>query len=88
MGSGTNKILKDKETGKCRILFRAEPGANILLNTRLLAGAKYTSQQIGKNGAVTFPVAVEGGMQLWMIKVKTKDDSDRMARTMEENKAN
>jgi len=86
-GAGTSKILKDKETGKARILFRAEPGANILLNTRLLAGAKYTSQQIGKNGAVTFPVAVEGGMQLWMIKVKTKDDSDKLAKVMEENKA-
>jgi len=87
MGAGTTKILRDRETGKARILFRAEPGANILLNTRLLAGAKYTSQPIGRNGAVTFPVAVEGGMQLWMVKVKTKGDSERLAKIMEENKA-
>ena len=87
-GSGSVKVLKDRETGKCRIVFRAEPGANVLLNTRLISGAKYASQQTGRYGAVTFPVAVEGGMQLWMVKVKTKEDGERMAGILQENKGN
>ncbi|KAK5945709.1 hypothetical protein PMZ80_002916 [Knufia obscura] len=88
IGVGSAKVLKDKSTGKARIVFRAEPGANVLLNTRLLGGAKYSSSTVGKNGAVNFPVAVEGAMQLWMVKVKTREDADKMAGVMEGNKGN
>lgn len=88
MGTGVIKLLKDRTSGKTRILFRAEPGANIILNTRLISGGSYKSQPAGKNGAVTFPVATDGGMQSWMIRVKSLDSAEQAAKAMEANKKN
>lgn len=88
IGTGMVKLLKDKDTGKCRILFRAEPNANILLNTRLAKTGAYKSIASGKNGSLTFPVAVEGGIQMWMLRIKTKDQTDSLEKLIEENKAN
>lgn len=89
-GSGNVRVLQHRDTKKCRIVFRAEPNANILMNARLLSTAKYTSQTMGKsNGAVQFPIMGEDKkMQTWMFKVKNKNMADEMAKVLEENKAN
>lgn len=88
MGTGVVKVLKDKTSSKTRIVFRAEPGANVILNTRLISGGTYQSQAAGKGGAVTFPVATDNGMQMWMIRVKTLENAQEAAKAMETNKKN
>lgn len=88
MGSGIVRLLKDKTSGKTRIVFRAEPNANVILNTRLLASLHYKTQPAGKQGAVTFPVATDKGLQMWMIRVKSPESAGEAARLMEANKKN
>ena len=54
-GVGMFRLLRDKETGKCRVLFRAEPGGNIIVNANLLPTMEYASisarEQWGREGA-------------------------------------
>lgn len=89
-GSGVLKILKHKETGKTRILFRAEPGANVLLNVSANANIRYTAEKIGSNGALKFMVIedVKGEKKItpWMLRVKTPAMSEQMAEIMEREK--
>lgn len=89
MGTGIMKLLKDKTSGKTRIVFRAEPGANVILNTRLIPGGAYKALPVGKTGgAITFPVATDEGMQSWMIRVKTLESAEQASKAMEENTKN
>lgn len=89
-GSGVVKILKHKETGRTRILFRAEPGANVLLNVSANANIRYTAEKIGSNGALKFMVIedIKGEKKItpWMLRVKTPALSEQMAQIMEREK--
>lgn len=86
MGMGHVKVLKDKTSGKTRIVVRADPSAHVLLNCRLISSASYKGTAIGKQGAVVFPIATDDGMQSWMIRVASKQSADELAGKLEENK--
>lgn len=89
VASGLMRLLKDKDSGKTRIVFRANPNANVILNTRLMPSLTYrTMSSGGKQGAVTFPVATDTGMQSWMIRVKSHESAEEAAKAMEANKRN
>lgn len=88
VGTGSFKLLKNKDDGKCRIVFRAEPNANILLNARIVPTGTYNSTKGGNNGLMTFPVLIEKGMQMWMLRIKTKEQTDSLVELINENKAN
>ncbi|KAK5080733.1 hypothetical protein LTR05_008438 [Lithohypha guttulata] len=92
IGSGFVRVLKHNDTNKCRIVFRTEPGANVLLNTRLISGVRYASEPTGKQGAVRFLASVEGQkdgqLGQFLIRVGSKEKADEMAKACEDNKAN
>ena len=81
-GVGFIRILKNRDTSRSRVLLRADPSGNVVLNTILMKEIKYTV-----NGtSVQFPVPKsDGGMEQWAIRVK-KEDVGRLGSTMEEAK--
>ena len=81
-GVGFVKVLKNRETSRSRVLLRADPSGNIVLNTVLMKEIKYSVN--GTNVQFTVPHP-DGSMELWALRVK-KDEVDRLGSTMEEAK--
>ncbi|KAL2432749.1 hypothetical protein ABEF95_015033 [Exophiala dermatitidis] len=87
MGVGQIRLLKHKETGKTRIVFRVEPNANILINSHLVDGVAYENASTSKSGAVKGPLFYKGNLVRWVLKVKTPDMASELAKLMEDNKS-
>lgn len=86
VGLGIARLLKNRETNKTRIVMRAEPGANIILNTNLQPQVKYDFKPSGSNGGIVFDVFTNEGAQKWLLKVKTHKAAQDMVKLMEESK--
>lgn len=88
IGNGTVKLLKNKESGKSRIVFRVDPNANILLNT-LLLNLPYTSTTAGKQGAMNFMANfLDGKTAQASLRVSTLDKAKELVSLCEANKKN
>ena len=89
-GVGMFRLLRDKETGKCRVLFRAEPGGNIIVNANLLPTMEYASIPQGNSGAVKGPLYNDKKKTLerWVFKLKTKDMAAELEGLMREHQKN
>ncbi len=89
-GVGMFRLLRDKETGKCRVLFRAEPGGNIIVNANLLPTMEYASIPQGNSGAVKGPLYSDKKKTLerWVFKLKTKDMAVELECLMKEHQKN
>jgi RanBP1 domain len=87
MGVGPLRLLKNKETGKCRILLRAEPGANIIVNANLLPTMEYSSIDQGKSGAVKGALfdAKDNKLERWVFKLKTHEMAVELEELMKAN---
>lgn len=85
-GVGPLRLLKHKETGKVRMLLRAAPGGQIVLNKSILPSVSYTSDG-GKYVKITTSDATGKGLELWMIQVKTKEAAQALADALEEHKS-
>ncbi|PWY94495.1 hypothetical protein BO94DRAFT_572100 [Aspergillus sclerotioniger CBS 115572] len=82
-GVGFLRVLKDRTTSRGRILVRADPSGNVILNARLMNEIRYT---VAKNSVQFMVPQVEGPPQLWALRVKTNADAERLCAAMEETK--
>ncbi|KAL4808218.1 hypothetical protein BDV18DRAFT_134477 [Aspergillus unguis] len=82
-GVGFFRILKNRKTSRCRILVRADPSGNVLLNTMLMKEIDYKVE--GTNIKFLVPKA-EGRPEHWALRFK-KGESDDIGAKMEANKS-
>ncbi|KAI9761299.1 MAG: hypothetical protein M4579_001089 [Chaenotheca gracillima] len=67
-GTGTMRILKNKETGKVRILLRQQPTGKVVLNTAVIPGVTY---KVRGEKYVSVPAPTEDGtLESWLLLVK------------------
>jgi hypothetical protein len=85
-GVGQLRVLKHKTTGKARLLLRAEPGSNIVINTALTPSMTYKATETKGSGAVKFGIPTATGIDHWVVKVKTAVMAEELARILEANK--
>ncbi|KAL4941877.1 hypothetical protein BDV06DRAFT_172786 [Aspergillus oleicola] len=83
IGMGNLRILKDRTTPRSRVLVRADPSGNVLLNARLMKELKYTLN--GTSTMFLVPQA-DGPPEQWAVRGK-KDEAASIAAAMEENKS-
>lgn len=82
-GVGFVRVLKNRTTSRSRILLRADPSGNVVLNASLMKAIKYTVNGTSVQFTVPKP---DGSMEQWAIRVK-KEDAERLGSTMEDAKA-
>ena len=75
-GVGPLRILKHKTTGLIRIVHRAEPRGNVVINSIPIASMPYSPK--GKYCIAPFP-SESGGLHKWMLMVKTADAAKALA---------
>jgi hypothetical protein len=85
-GVGQLRVLKHKTTGKTRLLLRAEPGSNIVINTALTSSMTYKATETKGSGAVKFGIPTATGIDHWVAKVKTAAVAEELAGILEANK--
>ncbi len=86
LGVGQLRVLKHKDTDKARILLRAEPGSNIVINTALNAAMAYKPTPTKGSGAVKFGIPTAKGIEQWVVKIKTTAMAEELANILEANK--
>jgi hypothetical protein len=89
--TGPLRVLKNRDTGKTRIVLRIEGSARIGLNAALMAGMEYklggTGNAEGK--VLIFGVATGAGkIARWTLRVGKKEDAEKLRDLLEENKKN
>ena len=85
-GLGPLRVLKDRKTGKTRILLRQDPSGRIVLNAALMSAMSY---DYSKPKGVKMGVATDNGkLSTWMIKVGKDDDATRLSGVLESHKSN
>lgn len=82
-GVGFVRILKNRDTSRSRVILRADPSGNVVLNTILMKEIKYTVNGTSVQFTVPQP---DGSMEQWALRLK-KEDVGRLGSTMEEAKA-
>lgn len=82
-GVGSVRILKNRTTSRSRVLLRAQPSGNVVLNARLMKEIKYSVNGTNVQFIVPQP---EGAAAMWAIRCK-KEDVSKLATAMEENKS-
>ena len=85
MGVGVLRVLKNQTTGRTRILLRAEPSSNIVLNTNAIKSMSYKAEG-STSGAIRFGLPNGGAIEKWMLKFKTRAKADELSAVLEENK--
>jgi len=85
-GIGQLRVLKDKATGKTRVVFRVEPNASILINSHLVDSVEYESVPSTKSGAVRGALFYNGHLTRWVFKLKSPEMGVELAKVMEDNK--
>jgi nucleoporin NUP2 len=83
-GVGPLRVLKNKTTGKVRILLRAEPRGHVAMNKMLIAGIKY--EAIGKQVKIAAAKDDGNGLETWLLQVKKPEAATELAGIMEANK--
>lgn len=83
VGLGELKVLKNKATGKCRILVRSEGSSNVLLNVAILEGMKY--ELLGdKKSMLRIPsVNADGTLVTYVARVKTATDGEELLKAVQ-----
>ena len=87
MGVGLIRVLKDKSSGKTRVVFRVEPSASILINSHLIESVTYENVPSNKSGAVRGALFYKGNLARWVFKVKTPDMALQLSKALEDNKS-
>lgn len=83
VGLGELKVLRNKNTGKCRILVRAEGSSNVLLNVAILKELKY--ELLGdKKSMLRIPsVNADGSLVTYVARVKTANDGEELLKAVQ-----
>ncbi len=85
-GLGPLRVLKHSETGRVRIVMRAEPGANVVINSQLIHDNKYDLNPSGKDGAsLKMGVLMEGKFKSWVFKIKAMKTAHELVDCLKEN---
>ena len=85
-GVGPLRILKNRSTGRVRIVHRVETVGKIILNVALMEGMTYNH---ATDKTVNFGVATgTGSINQWTIRVGLKEKAAELASLLEENKSN
>lgn len=89
VGLGILRVLKNAETGKARIVIRAVPGSNVLLNTHLAPFVNYTNDsRATSSGAVRIGVPTENDkIEQWVLKVRNSEKAVELADILTKNKS-
>jgi hypothetical protein len=82
MGVGILRVLKHKESSATRVVIRGDPSGKIILNKGLLPNIDYKPEK----KTVKFVTAAEGGLETWLLQVKTEEVAQELARVLQENK--
>ena len=84
-GLGDLKVLKNKDSGKSRIVIRADGGLRILLNTLISKDMTYSS--IGNGSMVRIPtVNADKKIETFVLKVKTPADGEELLKAVNDAK--
>ncbi|KAJ9648259.1 hypothetical protein H2199_001112 [Coniosporium tulheliwenetii] len=85
LGVGPLRILKHNTTGVTRVLMKAAPRGNVIINSRLLSQMEYKKVQ---QKMVQVPLPDETGkITSFFIRFGQDSDADAFAKACEENKA-
>ncbi|ERF69088.1 hypothetical protein EPUS_01044 [Endocarpon pusillum Z07020] len=85
-GLGPLRVLKHSETGRARIVMRAEPGANVVINSQLIHDNKYDLNPSGKESAsLKMGVFMDGKYKSWVFKIKTMKIAQELVDCLKEN---
>ncbi|ETN46368.1 uncharacterized protein HMPREF1541_00552 [Cyphellophora europaea CBS 101466] len=89
IGTGMMKLLKNRDSGRVRVVLRSEPAANIVLNSYLESEVNYvvkeqTSTQ--KSGAVQGAFMRDGNLDQIVMKVRDNALATKLAGLMTEHK--
>ncbi|PFH56335.1 hypothetical protein XA68_16709 [Ophiocordyceps unilateralis] len=83
-GVGPLRILKHRKTGAVRLVQRAEPRGNVVVNRTVLPTMTYKAD--GKYVKVTTSTVGGDGLETWMMQTKTKELATELAAALEESK--
>jgi nucleoporin NUP2 len=83
VGLGEFKILKNKNTNKCRILVRSEGSLNVLLNILILKEMKYEIMGDKKNILRIPSINANGELETYIARVKTQNDAEELLKTIQ-----
>ncbi|CAZ82762.1 unnamed protein product [Tuber melanosporum] len=85
-GSGTLRVLKNRENCKARIVVRTDIG-KVILNVGLNKLLNYTVVDDKKKNSIRIPEFLPGGStRTWLVRVKLAEDAARLATVMNEEK--
>ena len=85
-GVGFLRVLKNRNTGKTRVLMRQDPNGKVLLNTGLAPQFQYDSNQ---SKHVRLPFANESGnIEGWILRVGQDQRAKELVEVLEANKSN
>ncbi|KAL4908388.1 hypothetical protein BDW74DRAFT_100290 [Aspergillus multicolor] len=82
-GLGFLRILKNRTTSRSRILLRADPSGNVVLNTHLMKEIKYT---LTKTNIQFLVPQAEGAPEMWALRLKAPD-APKLNTAIQENKS-
>ncbi|KAE8417705.1 hypothetical protein BDV36DRAFT_256199 [Aspergillus pseudocaelatus] len=83
-GVGFLRVLKDRTTSRGRIILRADPSGKIVLNASLMKQIDYNVN--GSNSVHFLVPQADGPPEQWAIRVKNKEDAERLGTAMQETK--
>ncbi|CUS07723.1 unnamed protein product [Tuber aestivum] len=85
-GSGTLRVLKNRENGKARVVVRTDIG-KVILNVGLNKALGYAVVDDKKKNSIRIPEFLPGGAtRTWLVRVKLAEDAARLAMVMNEEK--
>jgi hypothetical protein len=79
-GLGALRVLVNKTEGRARVILRAEPSGNVVLNAAIHKSIEYTVLNTSVQFAVPLPNG--SGVDLWALRVKTKDAAAELGHAM------
>ncbi|KAL9125718.1 MAG: hypothetical protein Q9217_005120 [Psora testacea] len=82
-GVGPLRVLKHRQTGKPRIVLRAEPSGRVVINSGFVKEGKY--ENIGCK-TVAAPIIADGKLGPWRLRVGNDIDLQKLWETLDENK--
>ena len=86
VGLGPMRVLKNSTTGRTRMVMRAEPGANVIINTVLSPSMNYFNASQKASGAVKFGILTGKEVEHWVMKVKNAQMAEELSGVLEANK--
>ena len=82
-GVGELKVLKNTETGKVRVVLRADKSGKVVMNAGLLPSLVYGK---AASKVVDFPLGTARGIERWILQFSAEDLATSVSQTLEAGK--